>query len=81
MTIYSKYLVYPDGETQEIEHSLRVGMIVDLNGLPMSGPVKSQRVIAYRVLSARQREERGEHSTYYGLELVSPYELMSELGV
>jgi hypothetical protein len=75
MTLYERWLVYPDGETQETEIPLRVNQVVDLNGRPLSLPLANPRVIAYRVYKVRTEESRGLEAWYYYLELVPVEEL------
>jgi hypothetical protein len=76
VTTYESYLVYPDGDTQEAAMPLRVNQLVDLNGYPLSLPLDNPRIIAYRVYKVTRREERGEDTTLYHLELVPVNELL-----
>lgn len=75
MTIETSWLVYPDGERQECERSLRMNELVDMNGRPLPLPPPTARMIAYRVFKMRQLEERGSLDRLYYLELVSAGEL------
>jgi hypothetical protein len=77
MTIDEYYIVYPEGESQELQAPLRIDELVDLNGSPLPLPLASPRVIAYRVVKIRHSEERGVHSVYHYVELVPAYELVS----
>jgi hypothetical protein len=77
MTIDEYYIVYPEGECQELEAPLRIDQLVDLNGRALSIPLPSPRVIAYRVVKIRHTEERGVHAVFYYTELVSASELRS----
>jgi hypothetical protein len=76
MTLDEYYIVYPEGESQEIEATLRIDELVDLNGRPLSLPLPSPRVIAYRVVKIRHTEERGVHSVFHYVELVPARELI-----
>jgi hypothetical protein len=69
------YIVFPEGDTQEIEGRLPFGEIVDLNGNPLALPLTNPRVIAYRVGKVRSEEERGETRVYHYLELLSVEEI------
>ncbi len=72
----SSYLIaFPDGDTQEIEHILRVNQLVDLNGNPLSLPLPTSRMIVYRVWKITTREERKCEETCFHLELVTRPEL------
>lgn len=75
MTIFTRYIVYPDGDIQEIPHSLSVNQLVDLNGYPLTLPLKTAKMIVYRVYKISRKEGRGEENTYHYLELVTRDEL------
>jgi len=68
-------VVYPDGDTSEIEHDLSVNQLVDLNGAPLRLPLPTSRMIAYRVFRKSTRIVRKEEIVSYSLELVSEAEL------
>ena len=70
-------LVYPEGDTREIEHQLRVNQLVDLNGNPLSMPLPSPRMIVYRVWKVSTQAERNTEELFYHLELVTRPELES----
>jgi len=75
MTIETRWIVYPDGDRQETQRTLRVDDIVDMNGFPLPMPPPSERMIAYRVFKIRRVEERGELDVLQYLELLSASEL------
>jgi hypothetical protein len=77
MFIESNFLVYPEGETQEIEFKLRFNQIVDMNGRPVSLPLASYKMIVYKVVKIQTKEMKGETAHYYHLELVRGDELFS----
>jgi hypothetical protein len=77
LTLEYRFLVYPDGDTQEAAGPLRINELVDLNGYPVSIPLRTHRMIVYRVYRIRREDERGEERTYYHLELVTGSELRS----
>jgi len=77
MTLDEYYIVYPEGESQELETPLRINDLVDLNGSPLPLPLSSPRVIAYRVTKIRHTEERGIHAVFHYVELVPARELAS----
>jgi hypothetical protein len=76
MTTYEYYIVYPEGEEQEIQGQLGIDDLVDLNGQPLALPLATARMIAYRVVKIRHHEERGVYAAYHYLELVPARELM-----
>ncbi len=75
MTTYEHFIVYPDGDRQEIPGPLPFDALVDLNGRPLTLPLPTARMIAYRVVKIRRSEERGEVVTLHYLELVPAAEL------
>ncbi len=75
MTLYSKRLIYPEGDIQELEHRLTINQIVDLNGLPLNLPLSTDRMIVYRVYKITTDTSIGEEVTNYHLELVKRNEL------
>jgi hypothetical protein len=68
-------IVYPEGDSLEIGHRLRVNQLVDLNGGPLGLPLPSARMIVYRVWKISTRAEKGSEETLYHLELVKMPEL------
>ena len=72
-------IVYPEGDSREIEHELRVNQLVDLNGNPLSLPLPSARMIVYRVWKVATKAERNTEELFYHLELVTRPELESTI--
>ena len=70
MTIYEHYIVFPEGDRQEIQHRLRINQLVDLNGTPLELPLRTFRMIVYRVSRVSKQENKGEEITSYFLTLV-----------
>ena len=70
-------IVYPEGDSREIEHDLRVNQLVDLNGNPLPLPLPTARMIVYRVWKVSTQAERHEECIFYHLELVTRPELES----
>ena len=67
---------YPEGDSREIEHELRVNQLVDLNGNPLSLPLPTARMIVYRVWKvSTEATSRHEENVCYHLELVTRPEL------
>jgi hypothetical protein len=75
MHLTTRHIVYPEGDVQEIEHSLRVNQLVDLNGYPLKPPLPTTRMIVFRVYKMRTSSSRGEDIIDYHLELVTRPEL------
>jgi hypothetical protein len=71
----TRFIVYPEGDSREIEHTLRVNALVDLNGGPLAPPLSTPRMIVYRVWKITTSSERHEQSVSYHLERVTRPEL------
>ncbi len=74
--MYEYYIVFPDGETREIEHQLPVNALIDINGYPLQLPLPTHKMIAYQVCQKRTKEERGVVATLYVLEQLNAMELL-----
>ena len=70
------YIVFPEGDTQEIPGRLRLNQIVDVNGVPVPLPLPTNRMIAFRVAKVSTKENKGSSETYHYLELLSIRELL-----
>jgi hypothetical protein len=77
MFMESHYLVYPDGDNQEIDGPVAFNALVGMNGEALRLPLPSSRMIVYRVYKVRREESRGERTSFYHLELVRGEELFS----
>ena len=75
MFIKSNFIIYPEGDVQEIEHSLSINELVDLNGNPLQLPLPTTKMIVYRVYKINVKTPKGEEIRQHYLELVSAYEL------
>ena len=68
-------IIFPDGEDQEIPHRLRINQMGDINGSPVPLPLKSSRMIVYRVYKISSISTRNDDIINYHLELVWADEL------
>ncbi|TFG64489.1 MAG: hypothetical protein E4H36_02825 [Spirochaetales bacterium] len=75
MTITTSFIVYPEGDIQEIPHNLRVNQVVDINGFPLKLPTGSTKMIAFRVFRVSSEEKTGEVNNFHYLELLNTSEL------
>ena len=74
MTDY--FIVFPEGDTQEIRGRLTLNQLVDVNGNPLDLPLSTNRMIAFRVAKISTNEYKGGSETYHYLEQVSASELL-----
>lgn len=79
MQLSENYVIFPEGEAQEIDRGLPFDALVDLNGRQLAPPLPTHRMIAYRVVKIRREEGRGISRSYHYLELVPASELASYL--
>jgi len=70
------YIVFPEGDVQEIEGRLPFNALVDINGQILSLPLPTNRMIVFRVAGISTKEHRGGTETYHLLELLSAEELL-----
>ena len=70
-----RQIVFPEGDKQEIEWSLRFHQVVDVGGRPLQLPVPTTRMLAYRVFRVSTEETRNEEITSYFLEQLFPDDL------
>jgi hypothetical protein len=75
MKIPLRLIVFPEGDQQEIRHTLRFNQLVDINGNPLQLPLATEKMIAYRVFRINSESTRNEEITEYHLEIVRPNEL------
>lgn len=70
------YIVFPEGDVQEIRNRLPLSCLVDVNGRPLPLPLYTNKQIAFRVKSIRTMEKTGTSEVFHHLELLSAEELL-----
>ena len=76
MFINEFFVVYPEGDTQEIRGRLRLNELVDVNGNPLPLPLPTNRMVAFQVSKVKTSEHKGGSETYHYLEQLSADELL-----
>jgi len=76
MFISEYFIVFPEGDTQEIHGRLTLNQLVDLNGTPLELPLPTNRMIVFRVIKIKTNEYKGGTETFHFLEQVSARELI-----
>lgn len=71
-----RFIVFPDGDLQEIDHDLTIEQMVDVNGQPLRLPLGSPRTLAYRVFRISRKESKGEDRVFFHLAQLTVEELM-----
>ena len=75
MFMKSNFIIYPEGDVQEIDHSLSINQLVDLNGSPLNMPLPTTKMIVYRVYKINVKTPTGQEIRQHYLELVNVNEL------
>jgi hypothetical protein len=70
------FIVFPEGDIQEIPGRLPINDIVDINGKHLNLPLPTNRMIAFRVAIVQTKENKGGNETFHFLELLSAEELL-----
>ena len=76
MFINEFFIVFPEGDVQEIDRRLQFNSIVDMNGNTLTPPLPTNKMIAYRVARIKTDENKGGNEVYHFLELLSAEELL-----
>jgi len=70
------FIVFPEGDIQEVNRRLSFNTLVDMNGNPLSLPLPTNKMIAFKVTAIKTDEKKGSSETYHFLELLSAEELL-----
>ena len=76
MHISEYFLVFPEGDVQEIQGRLPFNVFVDMNGNVLTPPFPTNKMTVYRVDGIKTEEKKGSSETYHFLELMSADELL-----
>jgi hypothetical protein len=76
MHISEFYIVFPEGDVQEIQKRLPFNTLVDMNGNLLSLPLPTNKMIAFKVAGIKTEERLGVSETYHFLDLLSAEELL-----
>ena len=76
MFISEYFIVFPEGDVQEIGGRLPFNSLVDMNGNVLSLPLPTNKMIVFKVAGIKTEEKKGANETYHFLELLSTEELL-----
>jgi len=79
MHISEYFIVFPEGDVQEIQRRLPFNALVDMNGNVLSPPLPTNKMIVFKVAGIKTDEKKGETITYHLLDLLSAEELREYL--
>ena len=77
MLINEYFIVFPEGDAQEVSGRLSLNDIVDINGKRLPLPLSTNKMIAFRVAKIKTDENKGGNETYHYLELLTAGELLA----
>jgi hypothetical protein len=76
MFITEHFIVFPEGDAQEIRGRLSLNQLVDINGNPLALPLPTNKMIVFRVAKISTNEYKGGQEIYQYLEQMSARELL-----
>jgi len=76
MFISEYFIVFPEGDAQEIRGRLTLNQLVDINGNPLELPLPTNRMIVFRVAKISTNDYKGGEKIYHYLEQLSARELL-----
>ncbi|MDR0877702.1 MAG: hypothetical protein LBN21_06590 [Treponema sp.] len=76
MFMQEYFIVFPEGDVQEIPGRLPINEIVDVNGKRLPLPLPTNKMIAFQVTRIQTKENKGGNETYHHLELLTAEELI-----
>jgi hypothetical protein len=76
MLINEYFIVFPEGDIQEIDGRLPFNSLVDMNGNVLYPPLATNKMIAFKVAGIKTDEKKGSNETYHFLELLGAEELL-----
>jgi len=76
MQINEFFMVFPEGEVQEVQRRLPFNSLVDMNGNVLHPPLPTNKMIVYKVAGIKTDERTGVSETYHFLDLLSADELL-----
>jgi hypothetical protein len=80
MFISENFIVFPEGDTQEISGRLSIGELVGVNGNPLPLPLPTHKMIVFRVARIKTNEYTGSSETLHFLEQMTAEELLPYAG-
>jgi hypothetical protein len=76
MYVSEFFIVFPEGDVQEIQGRLPFNSLVDMNGNVLSLPLPTNKMIAFKVAGIKTEERKGVSQTFHFLDLLSAEELL-----
>jgi hypothetical protein len=80
MFLNEYFIVFPEGDVQEVPGRIALNELVDINGRELALPLRTNRMIVFRVARIAVKENKGGNETFHYLELMGADELLPYLG-
>jgi hypothetical protein len=71
------FIVFPEGDIQEVSGRISLNELVDVNGRELELPLATNKMIVFRVARVKVEENKGGNETFHFLELMSAEELLA----
>jgi hypothetical protein len=71
------FIVFPEGDIQEVSGRISLNELVDVNGRELDLPLPTNKMIVFRVVRIKVEENKGGNETFHFLELMSAEELLA----
>jgi len=76
MQINEFFIVFPEGDVQEVPARLPFNTLVDMNGNLLNLPLPTNKMIVFKVAGIKTEERKGVSETYHFLDMLSAEELI-----
>ncbi|MCL2184665.1 MAG: hypothetical protein FWB86_02255 [Treponema sp.] len=76
MQLCEYFIVFPEGDVQEVEGRLPFNALVDMNGNVLTLPLPTNKMIVFKINGIKTNEKLGLTQTYHLLELLGADELL-----
>ena len=76
MKITEFFIVFPEGDVQEVQGRLPFNSLVDINGNVIYPPLPTNKMIVFKVSGIKTEEKTGMSETFHFLNLLSAEELL-----
>jgi len=76
MHVSEFFIVFPEGDVQEVPGRLPFNTLVDMNGNVLGLPLPTNKMIVFKVAAIKTEEKTGVSETFHFLDLLSAEELL-----
>ena len=76
MQINEFFIIFPEGDVQEVQGRLPFNSLVDMNGNVLNPPLPTNKMLVFKVSGIKSKQETGVNETYHFLKMLSAQELL-----